>query len=417
MKFIIQGGKKLSGSIRVSGAKNAATPILAATLLTDERCIIGNVPRIADVESALAILRSMGAEVEWSGDHEVTVCAVHARPGIVDQKLVKSLRSSVLFLGPCLARFNEMDLSEPGGCIIGNRPLDTHHHVLVRLGVSISRSNGTWHFSHNGLRGTEIILLEKSVTATENALMAAVLARGTTVIKNAACEPHVEDLARFLSAQGASVRGAGTSTIIIEGVDRLRGARHVVIPDMIETGTFLMMALATKSKLTLEGTDASHLDVACEKLRMMGAKFAFRGDTIDVLESPPLIAQKIDTRPYPGIPTDLQSIFGVLSTQVQGTTLIHETLFEGRLGYVNELIRMGANAIMCDPHRVLISGPSPLYGTEIRSLDLRAGAAMIIAGLVASGQTIIHEAQIIDRGYEHIEERLLQLGADITRVS
>lgn len=417
MKFIIQGGKKLSGSIRVSGAKNAATPILAATLLTDERCIIGNVPRIADVESALAILRSMGAEVEWSGDHEVTVCAVHARPGIVDQKLVKSLRSSVLFLGPCLARFNEMDLSEPGGCIIGNRPLDTHHHVLVRLGVSISRSNGTWHFSHNGLLGTEIILLEKSVTATENALMAAVLARGTTVIKNAACEPHVEDLARFLSAQGASVRGAGTSTIIIEGVDRLRGARHVVIPDMIETGTFLMMALATKSKLTLEGTDASHLDVACEKLRMMGAKFAFRGDTIDVLESPPLIAQKIDTRPYPGIPTDLQSIFGVLSTQVQGTTLIHETLFEGRLGYVNELIRMGANAIMCDPHRVLISGPSPLYGTEIRSLDLRAGAAMIIAGLVASGQTIIHEAQIIDRGYEHIEERLLQLGADITRVS
>lgn len=417
MKFIIQGGKKLSGTIRVSGAKNAATPLLAATLLTDEHCVIGNMPRIADVECALGILRSMGAQAEWSDDHEVTVCAAHASQNVIDQKMIKSLRSSVLFLGPCLARFRKIDFSEPGGCIIGNRPLDTHHHALARLGIAINRSNGMSHFSHNGLVGAEIILLEKSVTATENALMAAVCAKGTTVIKNAACEPHVEDLACFLLAMGANISGAGTSTIIIEGVEMLHGARHTVIPDMIETGTFLMMALATKSKITLTDTNASHLDVVCEKLRAMGAKFALRDRALDVLDSPGLIAQKIDTRPYPGIPTDLQSIFGVLATQVQGTTLIHETLFEGRLGYTNELIRMGSNAIICDPHRVLISGPTPLYGTEIHSLDLRAGAAMIIAGLIASGQTIIHEAPVIDRGYEDIEGRLRLIGADITRVS
>lgn len=416
MKFIIQGGKKLSGVIRISGAKNAATPILAATLLTDELCIINNMPRIADVDCALAILRSMGARADWSGDHEVTVCAASARHNVIDQKLIKSLRSSVLFLGPCLARFREIGFSEPGGCIIGNRPLDTHHHALMRLGVSINRLNGLWQFSHNGLMGGEIVLLEKSVTATENALMAAVRAVGTTVIKNAACEPHVEDVARFLSAMGARISGAGTSTIVIEGVEVLHGVRHTVIPDMIETGTFLMMALATKSRITLSGTDASHLDVVCEKLRMMGAKFTIHGDEINVVESSGLTAQKIDTRPYPGIPTDLQSIFGVLATQAQGTTLIHETLFEGRLGYINELIRMGANAIICDPHRVLVSGPTPLYGTEIHSLDLRAGAAMIIAGLVASGQTIIHEAHVIDRGYEDIEGRLRILGADITRL-
>ncbi len=415
MKFVIQGGKKLQGDIKVSGAKNAITPIIAATLLTDEECIIDNVPRISDVDSMLKILQSLGGAVTWTGEHQVSICNRGATFHTLDHKLVKSLRSSILFLGSFLGRFHSIELTEPGGCIIGNRPLDTHFHALARLGVVVERVNSHFRFSHRGLKGATVILLEASVTATENLLMAAALAEGTTVIKNAAYEPHVSDLIQFLIEMGADIQGIGTPTLCIKGVESMHGAHHTVIPDTIEAGTFLIMGLASKSRITIHDVRVDHMDVVLEKLRAMGGRFEVKGTTITTKPSG-LHAARIDARAYPGVPTDLQSLFGILATQAHGTSLIFDTMFEGRLGYIQELIRMGSNAIICDPHRVLITGPTPLYGQEIRSFDLRAGAAMIVAGVIAAGETVINNAEIIDRGYEHIEERLAALGVEISRI-
>lgn len=415
MKFIIHGGTKLRGDITVSGAKNSATPIIAATLLTDEECIIENVPRISDVDIMLRILQSIGSSVEWMSHHKLKICNRGVEVHTLDHKLVKSLRSSVLFLGSFLSRFHSVDFTEPGGCIIGNRPLDTHFHALARLGVLIDRVNSHYHFSHTGLKGATITLLEASVTATENLLMAASMAEGETVIKNAACEPHVEDLTHFLVKMGVTIHGIGTHTLTIQGVEKLHGTHHTLIPDTIEAGTFIIMGLASKSRLAINNVRSDHLDVVLEKLRAMGARIEVQGDTITTKPSA-LRATRVDTRPYPGVPTDLQSLFGVLATQAHGTSLIFDTMFEGRLGYIQELIRMGSNAVICDPHRVLITGPTPLYGQEIRSFDLRAGAAMIVAGIIAAGETVINGAEIIDRGYENIEERLRNLGVSIERL-
>ncbi|MBI2644901.1 UDP-N-acetylglucosamine 1-carboxyvinyltransferase [Candidatus Uhrbacteria bacterium] len=413
MQFIIEGGKKLNGDIWVSGAKNAALPIIAATLLTDDECILDNVPRISDVETLLNILKSLGSAVAWTGEHQVTICNRNATFHNPDYQSVKSLRASILFFGSFLARFHTIDMIEPGGCIIGNRPLDTHFHALSKLGVRMEKKNGTYALSSDGLRGAEVVLLEASVTATENILMAAVYAQGVTVIKNAACEPHVQDLVTFLQKLGADIAGNGTTTLTVHGVSVLHGTVHTIIPDTIEAGTFLMLGIANKGKLRINNVIPEHMDVVLEKLKMMGAKFDVSDTTITTHSHGIMRAAKIDARPYPGIPTDLQSVFGVLATQIQGTTLIWDTLFEGRMGYVQELVRMGANAVICDPHRVLITGPTPLYGQEIRSFDLRAGAAMIIAGLIASGRTVINGAEIVSRGYERIVERLQAVGADI----
>ncbi len=416
MKFVINGGKKISGEIPVAGSKNAALPILAATLLTDECCVIDNVPHISDVTALLKIISSLGGEVSWTGESQVTICARNVTYQAFDQKLIRSLRSSILLIGPLAVRCPFFELYEPGGCIIGNRPLDAHFHGLRKLGVTIERQNGTYLFTHRGLAGNEIVFPEVSVTATETVIMAAVRSGGTTIIKNAACEPHVQDLIEFLIKCGADISGSGTSTLVIQGVKKLKGADHTIIPDPIEAGTFLILALATRSTITVSHVRTDHLDVVLEKLQSMGAKFTIDNDAITVEHSGVLQAQKVETRVYPGIPTDLQSLFGILATQVQGTTLIHETIFEGRLGYIAELIKMGANAVICDPHRVIISGPTPLYGQEIRSNDLRAGISMIIAGCIAIGQTTLYDAEIIDRGYEHIEDRLRLLNIDIQRI-
>jgi UDP-N-acetylglucosamine 1-carboxyvinyltransferase len=415
MQFIIEGGKKLEGDIWVSGAKNAALPIIAATLLTDEQCVLNNVPRISDVETILNILKSLGSAVAWTGEHQLTICNKNATLHHPDYHLVKSLRASVLFLGSFLARFHAIDMTEPGGCIIGNRPLDTHIHGLSKLGARIEKKNGTYTISSDGLRGTEVVLLEASVTATENILMAAVRAQGTTVIKNAAYEPHVQDVVSFLQKLGADISGNGTSVLVVHGVSQLHGAMHTIIPDTIEAGTFLILGIANKGKLRIHNIVPEHMDVVLEKLRVMGARFDIDSaeSTLSVTSHGIIRSAKIDARPYPGIPTDLQSIFGVLATQAQGTTLIWDTLFEGRMGYIQELVRMGANAVICDPHRVLITGPTPLYGQEIRGFDLRAGAAMIIAGLIARGRTVINGAEIVDRGYERMCERLQEIGAEI----
>lgn len=415
MRLIINGRKKLRGTIRVAGAKNAVLPILAATLLTEKRCVISNVPRIRDVETMMSILQSIGKKAAWLGSNVIEVSgSVHSLKNI-SPKLVKSIRASNLLVGPLLTRFHSLHIPEPGGCAIGNRPLDDHFHGFRRMGVSITRSRGMYTFSHRGLETKTIVFIAPSVTATENIIMAAAMANGTTLIKNAACEPHVQDLCYFLNAIGCRITGIGTSTLTIKGVRRATGASHAVIPDPIETVSFVIMGLATKSPIIISGIRPDHVDIPLEVLLHAGARFDMHRNSITLKQIGLLSAMNIQTRPYPGIPTDLQALFGVLATQANGTTSIHETIFDGRFGYIQELLLMGADGVVCDPHRALITGPTPLSGKEIRSLDLRAGMALIVAGLCASGQTIIHDAHIIDRGYERIDERLRALGADIMR--
>jgi UDP-N-acetylglucosamine 1-carboxyvinyltransferase len=414
-KFIIQGGQPLNGEIEVHGMKNAATPIIAATLLTGQECIIDNVPQISDVRKMVEILKSLGAKAEWSGDRQLTICCRDANIGSIDQQKVKSMRSSVLLLGPLLARFREVAISEPGGCIIGKRPLDTHFHVFESLGAKVRQSNGGYEIKAGGLQGVEIVLPEFSVTATENAIMAAVLAKGKTVVKLAAGEPHIQELVDFLNKMGAKIKWVGNHILQIEGVEKLDGANHSLIPDQIEIGTWAVASAITRGEVSIAPVIADHLDIFMLKLRSTGVSAEIKGDRLLIKPSSGLKSFKLQSMPYPGFPTDLESPFGVLATQCSGTSLIHDPLYEGRMGYVNELIKMGANATICDPHRVLITGPTPLYAQEIRSYDLRAGATLIIAGLIAEGETIINEAEVVDRGYEDIDGRLRSLGARITR--
>jgi UDP-N-acetylglucosamine 1-carboxyvinyltransferase len=416
-RLVIEGGRPLDGEIRVGGMKNAATPIVAATLLVKEPVRLENVPRLSDVERMLDILRSLGATAEWTGPHELMIDTALADLSTLDAKAVKSMRSSVLLMGPLLSRYHEVAIPEPGGCIIGNRPIDYHLDVLGGLGAEIrcDREKGLYTLKAAKLVGTKVIPAF-SVTATENAVMAATLAEGRTVVKVAAAEPHVEDLCRFLNAAGARIQGLGTHTLVIDGVERLHGVTHRIIPDQIEAGTFMALGAVTKGSLRITGIDADQLDMVFRVMRQAGAVFEAADGAITMGQTSTLDAFKLQTMPYPGFPTDLQQPFGVVATQCRGTTLIHDTIYEGRLGYVNELIKMGANAVICDPHRVLVTGPTPLYGQEIKGLDLRAGATMVIAGLVASGETVIHGAEVIDRGYERIDERLQAVGAEIERV-
>lgn len=412
-KLIINGGKKLSGKIEIRGMKNAATPILAATLLTKEDCIIDNLPRIKDVEKMIDILVGLGSRLEWIGKHCLKISNQEISYQNIDHQLIKSMRSSILLIGPLLARLGQVNLPEPGGCIIGKRPIDTHLSALEQLGVEITKEKGSYHFQGK-LKGSTIILPEFSVTATENLVMTAVLAQGTTIIKLAATEPHVQDLCSFLNQMGAKIKGVGTHTLEIEGVKELKGIKYSIIPDQIEIGTFAVMAAATRSHITIENIIPEQLDIILLKLKQIGVNFKVGNNFLEILPSE-LKSFRLQTMPYPGFPTDLQAPFAILATQAIGTSLIHDPMFEGRMGYVSELVKMGANAIVADPHRVIISGPTPLYGIGIKSFDLRAGATLIIAGLVAQGQTIVSQAEIIDRGYEKIEERLKQLGADIIR--
>lgn len=424
-RLIIQGGRKLSGEVQIAGMKNAATPLLAACLLTRAQCVLENVPHISDVDKMLEIMRSVGARVERTSDHTVTVEASEVDPTRLNRNAVCALRSAVLLTGPLIVRAGVLDLPEPGGCIIGNRPLDTHLHVFEMMGVAVGREDGVYAF-RGAPRAATIVLPEFSVTATENALMAAVTTRGVTTIKLAAAEPHVQDLCAFLTKMGARIAGVGTHTLTIEGVGELHGASHTVIPDQVEIGTLAVLAGATRSDLTLRPVVPEHIESVLTALDRAGVRYEIRKSKVEsrnelmgelhILSSPQLRAFKVQAMPYPGFPTDLQAPFAVLATQCKGTSLIHDPLFEGRMGYVHELIKMGANAIVADPHRVIISGPTPLYGQEIKSLDLRAGATLVIAGLVAEGETVIQDAEVIDRGYEYLDTRLKALGANIARV-
>lgn len=415
--FRINGGKQLRGTVAIAGSKNAVLPILAATLLTDEPCMLRNVPRIRDVERLLELLASLGVTHEWVGAHDLRMVARDAHLENLDKKTFASLRGSILLWGSLLTRFRDVTVPEAGGDIIGNRPIDAHLSALQQLGATIERTNGLYRFSApKGLTGAVVILPEFSVTATEIALMAAARAKGMTTIKIAAAEPHVQDLVTFMQKMGARIEGAGTHTLRIEGVEQLRGVDHTVIPDQLEVGTFAVAAAVTGGDVLITNIVADHVDLVRLKLHQIGVKTELTDHSLHVTASFPLRAFRLQTFPYPGFPTDLQAPFAVLATQCSGTSLIHDPMYEGRLGYVHELVKMGANAVICDPHRVLITGPTPLHCNEMKSLDIRAGATLLIAGLIADGETIIHDAEILDRGYERFEERLAALGADITRV-
>lgn len=417
-KFIINGGKPLEGEIEVMGSKNATTPILSACLLTKEECIIDNVPRITDVMNMIKILQSMGVEVERIGERTVRVKAGdNVDPEKMDFAIVGHMRSSVLLLGSLLARFHKFKIKQPGGCIIGARPIGTHFEALEALGAVITQDDSYYYLDADRLIGKRIVLKEFSVTATENLMMAATLAEGTTTIRTAAIEPHVQDLARFLRKMGANIQGGSFHTIEIQGVDKLHGASHTIQPDPIEAGTFAIAAGATKGDVLIKNIVPDDLDLVLEKLREAGILFDIEGGKNLHIRPTSKLGElaKIEARTYPGLPTDLQAPFGVLATQTPGNTLIHDTLYEGRMNYINELNKMGANAVICDPHRAIITGPTPLYGKDINSFDLRAGATMIIAALLAQGQSTLSGIEQVDRGYEAIEERLQKLGADIRR--
>lgn len=418
-RFEIRGGKRLSGTIDVRGSKNATTPILAATLLSPQTSVISNIPRIEDVFRMLEILESMGVSVEWRDDRIIAVTPGDYDPSRMDATLVDRIRSSILLLGPLAARRDRFSLHHPGGCAIGARPVGTHFDALRKLGADITVSDDGKEYEVNavGRKPADFTLRGMSVTATENAMMLAAGIPGKTVIRAAACEPHVEDLGRFLVGMGAKLTGLGTHTIGIEGSTELGGAEHAVIPDANEAATLLILGVATGSPVVVRRAREHHLDLVLERLREFGADFDISEEGIAVVPADQLVAvPRIDMRTYPGIPTDIQAPLGVLATQADGQTLLFDTLFEGRFNYIAELEKMRANAVVLNPHQALFRGPSRLRGTTIKSYDLRAGAALIIAALLAEGETVIEEAYQVDRGYERIEERLSALGADIKRI-
>jgi UDP-N-acetylglucosamine 1-carboxyvinyltransferase len=411
--FLIEGGKKLSGKIKVGGSKNAVLPILAGSILNRGRTILKNVPKIADVFVMIEILKHLGAEVEWQNDSLIIDAEkIHYEDCRIDA--FKKLRASILFLGPLLAIFKKAEMFRPGGDIIGARPIDVHISTLKNLGCEI-KANETLEGRFEKLKSFDVRLKEISVTATENLLLFLALIPKKVRIRLAAIEPHVVSLCLFLKSLGVKIKGIGTHFLEIEGREKIRkNIKFKIPPDPIEVGTFVALASATRSKIEILDIREEDLDALFILMDEMRIKYELGKNSLKVFPSD-VVGTKIQTGLYPKFPSDMQPPFGVLATQARGVTLIHDWLYENRFSYVNELIYMGANAEILDPHRAIFIGPTPLKGKEVRSLDIRSGIALIIAGLVASGETIIQEAEKIDRGYEKIEERLKKLGAKIQR--
>jgi len=424
-EFVIEGGHPLKGSISPSGNKNAALPMLAACLLTDQPVVLKNVPKIKDVETMIQLVADVGAEVEETGDHELTITARDVHKAELATDLCREIRASILLAGPMLARCGRVELPPPGGDIIGRRRLDTHFTALQSLGATVEWNPSGYFLSGRSLRGADIFLDEASVTATENALMAAVLTSGQTSIRNAASEPHIQELAHFLNGLGAQIAGIGTNMLTIHGVDRLSGGEHTIGSDYIEVGSFIVLAAATGSEILIHDAAPEHLRMVLLAFKRLGVEVEIRGKDIFVSAEQSLTIMpdlhgavpKIDDAPWPAFPADLLSVAVVMATQTQGTILIHEKMFESRLFFVDKLIEMGAQIILCDPHRAVIVGPSRLHGERLESPDIRAGMAMLIAALCAEGTSIIRNIGQIDRGYERIDEKLQALGAHIKRNS
>ena len=422
--FRIEGGGELTGVFTPAGNKNAALPILAGCLLTDEPVRLTNVPDIRDVRTMTDLVASLGAEVSWEGPNEVVVQAADCTARKVDADLASRIRASILVAGPLLARGSEVELPPPGGDVIGRRRLDTHFLALSRLGAEIE-VNGSYYLRAPDLSGADIFLDEPSVTGTENAVLAAVTAKGTTRIRNAAAEPHVQDLCRFLNGLGARIEGVGTHILEIEGVDRLTGGSYRIGPDHVEVGSVIGLAAATGSAVTIADVCPEVQDT----LRLGFARLGLDWEEVDGGIHVPADQQmeveadfgeqipKIDDGPWPAFPADLISIVIVVATQCRGTVLVHEKMFESRMFFADKLISMGGRIVLCDPHRAVIVGPSRLRGARLQSPDIRAGMALVIAALAAEGESEIHNIEQIERGYERVDERLRALGALIERVA
>ena len=418
MKFKVQGGRKLKGEVSVGGAKNAALKIIPAAILASSPCVVKNVPKISDVDKLLEILVSIGAKVTFKNG-EVRVDATTVNSFHPDEKAVKKLRGSIVLIGPLLAKFGEAEFSQPGGCLIGTRPIDDHLDVFRQMGVKIEYRDEKFFLSGKPKAG-HIVLKKMSVTATENAIMASVFSDGRTYIHVAAVEPEIRNLADFLNKMGAKIRGAGTHEIEVEGVKELNGVEHEVLPDRIEAGTYIIAGIITNSEIVVGPVVSHHSDIFFKKLQDAGANFEIisRGgkEYVKTLAHGKLTAQDIDPRPYPGFPTDLQPQYAVLITQAEGRTEIFDTLFDGRFRYLEELRLMKVKAEVLNPNRIVIQGPTALKGAEVSSLDIRGGAAVVLASLIAEGETVINNVEFIDRGYEDLDGRLRNLGALIERI-
>ncbi len=421
--LVIEGGNALHGHIRASGNKNGALPILAACLLTDEPVSLTNVPRIRDVETMIELIAGTGASAEWTGPNEVRIHGEGVSSPEVDAALAARIRASFLLAGPLLARLGKASVPPPGGDVIGRRRLDPHIHALQTLGACIE-IDSAYEMTTDGLVGAHIFLDEASVMATENAIMAAVLAPGETVIGNAACEPHVQDLCRFLVSLGAEIDGIESNVLRINGVDKLSGGEWSIAPEHIEVGSFIGLAAVTNSDLTIDAVRTKDMISILTSFERLGIEVELGENSLRVPPNQELVIQndlgdqvpKIEDGPWPAFPADLTSIAVAVATQAWGTILVFEKMFENRLFFVDKLVSMGARIIVCDPHRVVVSGPTRLYGQRLTSPDIRAGMAMLIAALCASGRSVIGNVGEIDRGYERIDERLRAVGAQIERV-
>jgi UDP-N-acetylglucosamine 1-carboxyvinyltransferase len=417
-KLVIRGGEPLLGTVRISGAKNAALPCMAAALLTDEPVILENIPQVRDIETTRKLLAAMGADVELGygrAQHRTTIhCKTIASPE-ASYELVKTMRASTLVLGPLVARCGRARVSMPGGCAIGARPIDLHLKGLERLGATITQEHGYVEAVAERLTGAEIVFDKITVTGTEDLLMAATLAEGETVMRNCAQEPEVTDLAALLNKMGARIEGAGTPTIRVKGVSKLGGAKHRIIPDRIEAGTFIIAGAMTGGDLRVANCDPGHLDSLLRRLEETGVRTKISGDTVRVMGDAPLKACDMTTEEYPGFPTDMQAQFMALATQAEGTTVVTENIFENRFMHALELVRMGAN-IKIEGRRAVVRGKTPLSSAAVLASDLRASASLVLAALVADGETIIDRVYHLDRGYENLEEKLRGVGAQIRRL-
>ncbi len=417
-KFVIRGGNPLLGTVRVSGAKNAALPAMAAALLTEEPVILENVPQVRDIETERRLLAAIGAEVELGygrAQHRTTICCRNLVNPEASYELVKTMRASTLVLGPLVARMKRARVSLPGGCAIGARPIDLHLKGLEKLGARISQEHGYIEARAERLKGTRVVFEKITVTGTEDLMMAAALAEGETVLENCAREPEVGDLAALLNKMGARITGTGTHTIRVQGVEQLHGARHRIIPDRIEAGTFIVAGALTGGDLLVSSCDPSHLSALLQKLEECGVRVQTNGDSVRVMGDEPLKAADVVTEEYPGFPTDMQAQFMALATQANGVSIVTENIFENRFMHAQELVRMGAN-IKIEGTRAVVRGKTQLSGAAVQASDLRASASLVLAALVAEGETIIDRVYHIDRGYERIEEKLRSVGAQIRRI-
>lgn len=423
-KFVINGGFPLRGSVQISGNKNEALPAIAACLLTKDPVILRNVPRIGDVNILLDILKSLGATVKELSENDLEICCSNIEHAEIEKSKAASLRAAILLAGPLITRFDHVVLPPPGGDVIGRRRLDSHFFALKSLGALVTTFENNYFIKKTELVGQDIFLDEQSVTATENALMACVFAKGHTVLRNAACEPHVSGLVKMLNSMGAKIIGMGTNVLHIDGVEQLSGTDHSIGPDFLEVGGYIVLAAVTNSEITIKNINPEDLLVLHSTYKKLGIKYQVGTNKVFVpagqkLQVEPDFAgdvPKIDDGTWPAFPTDLMSIIIIAATQAEGTILVFEKMYDGRMFFVDYLVSMGARIVLCDPHRVVIVGPSQLYGAELQSPDIRAGMALVIAALCAQGQSTIYNIRQIDRGYENLESKLQKLGAKITRV-